>query len=597
MHLACGDAPASAPAPAPVPAPAPAPEVQHTVQKGETLWYIARAYGVRTAQILSDNQLTPRDVRRLREGATLRIVGATKVIDVTATRPREVPLDELPVLTDGAYHRIEDSESLWTVARQYDVPVEALLERNEMDDADVALLRVGQILIVPGITQAQVAKATREKLGPAKPAKGIGISHELARGETIWDVAHAYQVGVSELMAANSLNVDQVKLLRDGTRLFVPGVHQDKGGRVRRPTSAREARAAVVAKRLGLGTVTAAGQLLHGRIDPRWIRAAGGAERLEGHLRWPLANGWFVRGFASGEGGYHLAMDIAGEIGWNVRAEHDRMYRVTPAGLFKLAAGQMDRLPGWFNLPEISRRENVTSVFRSRRHESLSTRRRPGDQCRPAAQTECVAAGGFVVPDRHARGQSSPDLPHGALETIDHDGAIRCRQPVRFRIDSAAALLPVVHEERAAEGIGGQPDRLTSLQRRGIHAVDIGIRVRAAETDRGNAVPVVGILNDFGWPERVFVNYGSRHAGFEVMVVKAPAPAEQHSRPVAVHHERQHRRRQALHLAGFNMDKQRVLKGLGGFLIHVAADDGQRSAVRRPGDPIKEVIARDPGGG
>jgi murein DD-endopeptidase MepM/ murein hydrolase activator NlpD len=27
-----------------------------------------------------------------------------------------------------------------------------------------------------------------------------------------------------------------------------------------------------------------------------------------------------VRGYGSGEGGYHLAMDIMGEIGWNVRA-------------------------------------------------------------------------------------------------------------------------------------------------------------------------------------------------------------------------------------------------------------------------------------
>jgi murein DD-endopeptidase MepM/ murein hydrolase activator NlpD len=73
------------------------------------------------------------------------------------------------------------------------------------------------------------------------------------------------------------------------------------------------------AHRLGLGTRRAAGQLLRGQVSARWLAAAGG-ERLPGTLRWPVTNGRYVRGFASGEGGYHLAVDIAGDIGWNVRA-------------------------------------------------------------------------------------------------------------------------------------------------------------------------------------------------------------------------------------------------------------------------------------
>ncbi|QQR91760.1 MAG: M23 family metallopeptidase [Myxococcales bacterium] len=37
-------------------------------------------------------------------------------------------------------------------------------------------------------------------------------------------------------------------------------------------------------------------------------------------MKWPVSKGWFVRGFGSGEGGYHQAVDIMGKIGWNVRA-------------------------------------------------------------------------------------------------------------------------------------------------------------------------------------------------------------------------------------------------------------------------------------
>ncbi|MBK8592341.1 MAG: M23 family metallopeptidase, partial [Sandaracinaceae bacterium] len=46
----------------------------------------------------------------------------------------------------------------------------------------------------------------------------------------------------------------------------------------------------------------------------------GNADRFAGTLRWPVTNGRFVRGYGSGEQGYHLAVDIAGDIGWNVRA-------------------------------------------------------------------------------------------------------------------------------------------------------------------------------------------------------------------------------------------------------------------------------------
>lgn len=73
------------------------------------------------------------------------------------------------------------------------------------------------------------------------------------------------------------------------------------------------------AQRLGLGTRPVAGQLLAGRLEKAWVRAAGG-DTLPGTLRLPVGHGWFVRGFGSGKGGYHQAIDIGGEVGWNVRA-------------------------------------------------------------------------------------------------------------------------------------------------------------------------------------------------------------------------------------------------------------------------------------
>jgi murein DD-endopeptidase MepM/ murein hydrolase activator NlpD len=72
------------------------------------------------------------------------------------------------------------------------------------------------------------------------------------------------------------------------------------------------------AERLGLGTLKAAGKLLQGRVEQAWLRAAGPDVWL-GALRLPVTTGHVSRGFGSGKGGYHQAVDIAGALGTTVR--------------------------------------------------------------------------------------------------------------------------------------------------------------------------------------------------------------------------------------------------------------------------------------
>src|SRR5262245_31172452 len=148
--VCCGDSSAAPVPPAPA-AEAPAqsagaaaaasaaPSVIHVVKEGETLWDIARAYGVTVDAILQASGKTQRDVRRLSKGAQLRIPGARQAIDVLAAKQRAA---ELPKLTDGAYHRLQRGESLWTVARTYEVPIETLMERNKLSDDDLPNLRI-----------------------------------------------------------------------------------------------------------------------------------------------------------------------------------------------------------------------------------------------------------------------------------------------------------------------------------------------------------------------------------------------------------------------------------------------------------------------
>jgi murein DD-endopeptidase MepM/ murein hydrolase activator NlpD len=313
-----GGAPANnrkpgAPAGSQAPAAPAGPSVIHVVREGETLWDIARAYGVTVEAIQKASGLRERQIRRLSKGTQLRIPGATHTVDVLAKKAEQAKAEVLPPISDGAYHRLAAGESLWTVARTYDVPIETLLKRNKLSADSMGSLRIGQAIVVPGIAQSQV-----KAVEPSKAPKGF--SHEVQPGETIWDLARGFGVAVSEIMAANGLNEDEASNIRDGKRLFIPGVERVGAGKVRRQASASERRSLAIAQRLGLGSVRAAGALLHGRVEQRWIRAADGVGRFTGTLLWPVRNGSYVRGYGSGQGGYHKAMDIMGKMGWNVRA-------------------------------------------------------------------------------------------------------------------------------------------------------------------------------------------------------------------------------------------------------------------------------------
>jgi len=75
------------------------------------------------------------------------------------------------------------------------------------------------------------------------------------------------------------------------------------------------------AARLGLGDRKAASALLTGVVAPEWSQEAlANGDLGDGTLRWPVHRGYFGRGYGSGQGGYHLAVDINGEMGSDVYA-------------------------------------------------------------------------------------------------------------------------------------------------------------------------------------------------------------------------------------------------------------------------------------
>jgi len=113
---------------------------QHTVARGETMWDIARFYGIGLDELQGANPNV--DPRRLRPGYELlvpRAPGGTAA-------PQRLAANGAAGL--GGVHVVRSGDTLWDLARHYDLRVDDLLRWNQLNDG--AVLRPGQELKLGG---------------------------------------------------------------------------------------------------------------------------------------------------------------------------------------------------------------------------------------------------------------------------------------------------------------------------------------------------------------------------------------------------------------------------------------------------------------
>jgi LysM repeat protein len=151
----------------------------HTVGAGETLSEIARQYGISTARLMFLNGISDADA--IYEGQVLRLPveiseptadGETDQATAAATA---TAADETPAATSTptaratatntptarptttgtarpSRHVVQAAETLSKIAEQYDIPLQALMDANGIQNADA--IYVGQELILPGAPTA-----------------------------------------------------------------------------------------------------------------------------------------------------------------------------------------------------------------------------------------------------------------------------------------------------------------------------------------------------------------------------------------------------------------------------------------------------------
>jgi LysM repeat protein len=144
----------------------------------------------------------------------------------TATAPA-VPATPLPtappVITPDVpqvtYHTVQPGETLWDIANQYGVTVDALVAANELLNPDA--LEPGERLVIPQSEDTGgEASVTAGPTPGAQGDEGGQRTHTVAAGDTLWSIAVEYGTTVDEIARLNDLDPDAILTL--GQELRIP---------------------------------------------------------------------------------------------------------------------------------------------------------------------------------------------------------------------------------------------------------------------------------------------------------------------------------------------------------------------------------------
>ena len=156
----------------------------YVVKKGDTLWSIARAYGLTVERLKSLNNLTSNN---------LTIGDSLIVKDSSGNSDNSSSAD------NNKYYTVKKGDSLYSIARSNNMTVDKLKSLNNLTSN---ILSIGQKLII---------------------SSGSNVPNNVyvvKKGDTLWSIANNFNVSVNDLKNANNKSNNSLSI---GEQLIIPG--------------------------------------------------------------------------------------------------------------------------------------------------------------------------------------------------------------------------------------------------------------------------------------------------------------------------------------------------------------------------------------
>ncbi len=185
--------------------------ITHKVIKGDTLWSISKQYNISLELILAFNNIRNKD--SLSVGQIVKI-----------------PQDNLSA-ADYALHIVKKGETLWTIARQYNLTMDLILTTNNITNPE--LISIGQQIKIPSykdvtaipeknVTNQPVVNENNSNNNINPPKNAEPIIYTVKAGDNLWNISRKYGVSVEVIISVN--NLKEKDLLSLGQKLEIPAI-------------------------------------------------------------------------------------------------------------------------------------------------------------------------------------------------------------------------------------------------------------------------------------------------------------------------------------------------------------------------------------
>lgn len=214
------------------------PATYHKVEQGENLTVIANKYNISVAELkrrnnLKNSKITPSQRLIIENQQVVMIAEITQTIDNKSIA--EISSVEKQQNSQPASHTVKKGETLFSISKLYNIPVEELKKTNQLQSNVIHFGDKLNILAsAPKVEKADNKNTTQITKVEQKNYSNQQIEsvHTVVHGETLFSISNKYNIAIDDIKKMNTLTNNNI---RPGQKLNLTEIQNENTAATNNP--------------------------------------------------------------------------------------------------------------------------------------------------------------------------------------------------------------------------------------------------------------------------------------------------------------------------------------------------------------------------